>query len=101
MNLTGLHLPAFGVYAVRVDVLDGANAGSNAGVASLGVRPTFGANTPNLESFLFDFEGDLYGATLSVSLVAYLRGEEKFDSLDALITQMNDDSARARKILGV
>jgi riboflavin kinase/FMN adenylyltransferase len=59
----------------------------------------FGINRPNLETFLFDFTGDLYGATLSVALVDYLRPEEKFDGLDALITQMDADSAKSRAIL--
>ena len=96
MSIDGLHPPALGVYAVLVDVLDGEHRGSYHGVASLGVRPMFGENTANLETFLFDFTGDLYGATLSVGLVDYLRPEEKFDSLEALITQMDADSTRAR-----
>lgn len=99
MDLTGLHLPRFGVYAVTVDILDGPHKGQVKGVASLGVRPMFGENVPNLETFLFDFSGDLYGAHLSVGLVEFLRGEENFDSLDALIQQMDADSAQARKIL--
>ncbi|WP_299871490.1 bifunctional riboflavin kinase/FAD synthetase [uncultured Sulfitobacter sp.] len=99
MSIEGLHPPAFGVYAVLVDVLEGPQAGSYHGVASLGVRPMFGVNTPNIETYLFDFKGDLYGKSLSVGLVEHLRGEEKFDSLDALIAQMDDDSARARAIL--
>jgi riboflavin kinase/FMN adenylyltransferase len=97
--LDGLHLPKFGVYAVRVSVLTGENAGDYTGVASLGVRPMFDGEEPNLETFLFDFRGDLYGARISVALVAYLRGEERFDSLEALISQMDADSARAREIL--
>jgi riboflavin kinase/FMN adenylyltransferase len=99
MSIDGLHLPAFGVYAVLVDVLEGPHKGSYHGVASMGVRPMFGENTPNLESFIFDFKGDLYGTPLSVALVEHLRGEEKFDSLEALITQMDTDSLRARAIL--
>ncbi len=99
MSIDGLHPPAFGVYAVLVEVLEGPHKGSYHGVASLGVRPMFGANRPNLETFVFDFSGDLYGTPLSVALVEHLRGEEKFDSLDALITQMDRDSARARAIL--
>ena len=99
MSIDGLHQPAFGVYAVLVDVLDGPHAGAYHGVASLGVRPMFGENTANLETYLFDFKGDLYGAQLSVALVAHLRGEEKFDSLEALITQMDADSAEARAVL--
>ncbi len=99
MSIDGLHPPAFGVYAVLVDILDGKHAGSYHGVASLGVRPMFGENRPNLETFIFDFKGDIYGANLSVALVEHLRGEAKFDSLDALVTQMDADSARARAIL--
>lgn len=99
MSIDGLHPPKFGVYAVKVRVLDGDHAGEYDGVASMGVRPMFGENHPNLETFLFDFVGDLYGRHLSVALVAYLRPEEKFDNLDALIAQMDADSATARAIL--
>lgn len=99
MSLAGLHLPRFGVYAVRVQVMDGPHRGHYDGVASLGVRPMFGVNAPNLETFVFDFAGDLYGTHLSVALVAYLRPELKFDGLEALITQMDADSAQARAIL--
>jgi riboflavin kinase/FMN adenylyltransferase len=99
MSIDGLHPPAFGVYAVLVDVLEGPQAGRYHGVASLGVRPMFGENKANLETFIFDFKGDLYGKHISVALVEYLRGEEKFDGLDALIAQMDADSAQARAIL--
>ncbi|MFN3721592.1 MAG: bifunctional riboflavin kinase/FAD synthetase [Paracoccaceae bacterium] len=99
MALSGLHLPKLGVYAVRVDVLTGPHIGSYSGAASLGVRPMFGVNQPNLETFVFDFTGDLYGSHLSVAFVDYLRPELKFDGLPALITQMDADCARARAIL--
>lgn len=99
MSIAGLHPPKFGVYAVKVDVLDGAHKGTYNGAASIGVRPMFGENIPNCETFIFDFKGDLYGATLSVALVDYLRPELKFDGLDALITQMDADCDIARKIL--
>ncbi|MFV0514244.1 MAG: bifunctional riboflavin kinase/FAD synthetase [Jhaorihella sp.] len=99
MSIQGLHPPAFGVYAVLVDVLDGPHAGSYRGAASLGVRPMFGGVLPNIETFIFDFSGDLYGATLSIGLVDFLRPEQKFDSLDALIGQMRADCERARDIL--
>lgn len=98
-SIDGLHPPAFGVYAVLVDVLDGPHAGSYHGAASVGVRPMFDGDHPNLETFLFDFTGNLYGATLSVGLVDYLRPEMKFDGLDSLIAQMEADCARARDIL--
>ncbi len=99
MSIAGLHPPRFGVYAVRVRVEDGDHAGEYDGVASLGVRPMFGENLPNLETHVFDFQGDLYGTEVSVALVSYLRPEVKFDSLDALIAQMDKDSARAREVL--
>lgn len=99
MSIEGLHQPAFGVYAVLVDVLDGPHQGSYHGAASLGVRPMFNGEQPNIETFLFDFSGDLYGATLSVGLVEFLRPELTFDGLDALIAQMEADCAKAREIL--
>ncbi|MCB2137109.1 MAG: riboflavin kinase, partial [Rhodobacteraceae bacterium] len=99
MGVEGLHLPKLGVYAVKADILTGPHAGSYDGAASLGVRPMFGDNRPNLETFLFDFTGDLYGEHLSVALVDYLRPEMTFDGLPALIAQMNADCDRARSIL--
>lgn len=99
MSLAGLHLPRFGVYAVRVDVLTGPHAGHYMGAASLGVRPMFGQNLPNLETYLLDFDGDLYGQHLSVAFVEFLRPELRFGSLPALITQMDADCEKARRIL--
>jgi riboflavin kinase/FMN adenylyltransferase len=99
MALEGLHVPKLGVYAVLVDVLDGPHKSTYHGVANLGIRPMFARPTPNLESFLFDFSGDLYGCTLSVGLVEWLRGEMRFDGLPALIAQMDRDSAAARASL--
>ncbi len=99
MSITGLHPPKHGVYAVKVDVLSGPHEGTYDGASSIGVRPMFGENLPNCETFIFDFKGDLYGTHLSVALVDYLRPELKFDGLDALITQMDADCAEARKIL--
>ncbi len=99
MSIDGLHPPKFGVYAVLVDVLDGPNAGSYHGAASVGVRPMFDGDHPNIETFLFDFSGNLYGATLSVGLVDYLRPEMKFDGLEALMDQMHADCDEARALL--
>ncbi|MEZ5722879.1 MAG: bifunctional riboflavin kinase/FAD synthetase [Paracoccaceae bacterium] len=99
MSIEGLHPPRFGVYVVKVDVLTGPHAGEYGGAASVGVRPTFGVHHPNLESYIFDFSGDIYGEHLSVALVDYLRPEEKFDSVEALIAQMDADCARARAVL--
>lgn len=99
MGLDGLHLPRHGVYAVLVDVLSGPHAGQYEGVASLGVRPMFGENTANLETHLFGFQGDLYGEQMSVALVDWLRSEQRFDGIDALVTQMGRDSANAKEKL--
>lgn len=99
MSIAGLHPPRYGVYAVKVDVLDGPFAGCYDGAASIGTRPMFGGNIPNCETFLFDFSGDLYGSTLSVALIDFLRPELKFDSLEALITQMGADCDQARGLL--
>lgn len=99
MSIDGLHPPKHGVYAVLLDVLEGPHAGSYKGAASIGVRPMFGENRANLETYIFDFSGDLYSSKVSVALVEYLRPEVKFDSLDALITQMDADCLQARAIL--
>lgn len=99
MSIAGLHPPRFGVYAVTVDVLEGPQAGSYQGAASIGVRPQFGGEVANCETFLFDFSGDLYGKHLSVGLVDYLRPEAKFESLDGLLAQMEADCVLARQRL--
>ena len=99
MSIAGLHPPKFGVYAVQIDILTGIHKGSYGGAASIGTRPMFGENLPNLESFIFDFKGDIYGEDISVALSDYLRPEEVFDNVDALIAQMDADCARARDIL--
>ncbi len=84
-----------GIYAVRATV-DGRTYDA---VASWGRRPTVDNGAPLLETFLFDFSGDLYGKTMEVSFLAWLRAEEKFESLEALTTQMQRDAANARTAL--
>lgn len=86
---------AHGIYAVRAHV----GGQAHAGVASFGRRPQFDNGAPLLEVHLFDFAGDLYGQVMRVDFHAYLRGEAKFESLAALIAQMDRDSAEARAIL--
>ena len=84
-----------GIYAVRVGI-----GGKRVdGVASFGRRPTFDNGAPLLEVFLFDFAGDLYGQRLDVAFIGFIRDELKFDGVEALVRQMNDDSARARALL--
>lgn len=99
MSINRLHPPRFGIYAVKVDVLTGPYQGCYNGAASVGVRPMFGENKPNLETFIFDFSGDLYGEHLSIAFVDYLRDEAKFENLGELVDQMDKDCTRARKIL--
>ena len=86
-----------GIYAVRTRLSDGREV---AGVAYVGRRPTVDLGTEErLEVHLFDFDEDLYGQTLETDLTAFLRGDEKFDSLDAMIVQMDADKAQARALL--
>jgi riboflavin kinase/FMN adenylyltransferase len=88
--------PAYGVYATRTRLTDGRVIG---GVANLGVRPMYELDTPLLEVWLFDLDEDLYGQTIETELVAFLRGEMKFDGLDALKRQIDTDAEAARAIL--
>lgn len=84
-----------GIYAVKVRTRDGWQDG----VASYGRRPTFDNGARLFEVHIFDFAGDLYDQTLRVHLVSYLRGEQKFDSVEALVAQMDRDSEEARAAL--
>jgi len=84
-----------GIYAVRV----GLGGRLQDGVASFGCRPMFDNGAPVLEVVLFDFEGDLYGQNLDVAFIAWIRQEMRFDGIEALIRQMDEDSARAREAL--
>ncbi len=84
-----------GIYAVRVDV-----AGKrHDGVASFGRRPMFDDGAPLLEVFLFDFDGDLYGRTIDVAFIGWIRHEQKFESVDMLKRQMASDASQARDAL--
>lgn len=84
-----------GIYAVRVFV-EGRKYNA---AAYLGTRPTFDAGAPLLESFLFDFDGDLYGHAIIVEFVDFIRADAKFKSAEALMTQMQVDCAKAQQIL--
>ncbi|WP_306120848.1 MULTISPECIES: bifunctional riboflavin kinase/FAD synthetase [unclassified Roseitalea] len=97
MAIAGDSPLAHGIYAVRFFRADGT---IHEGVASYGRRPTVTEEgAPLFETFLFDFDGALYGEDCTVSVCAFLRGEEKFDTLDALVAQMRRDEAQARAIL--
>ena len=84
-----------GIYAVRV----AAGERRYSGVASFGRRPMFDTGAVLLEVFLFDFAGDLYGQNIDVAFIDWIREERMFDSADALIAQMQDDSRIAREAL--
>ncbi len=90
-------LPPTGVYAVRVDV----GGERRSGVANLGLRPTVEQRRekPLLEVHLFDYDTDIYGAELEVHFVSLLRGEQRFDGVEALQTQIGQDVLRAREVL--
>jgi riboflavin kinase/FMN adenylyltransferase len=94
-NLTlGKYLrPRFGVYAVRGHLADSRMLD---GAANVGIRPQFDPPKELLEAHFFDFDGDLYGQCLEVELIAWIRPEMKFESLDALSRQIEADCAEAR-----
>ena len=89
--------PAFGVYAVRARIQGDDKVYD--GVANFGLRPMFALSSALLEVHLFDFDGELYGEILEVQLIAYLRGEAKFASVDALKAAMGADCEIAKAVL--
>ncbi|MEI9889030.1 MAG: bifunctional riboflavin kinase/FAD synthetase [Rhizomicrobium sp.] len=97
MKLTDCLLPAFGIYAVRAKIVeDDKVVSTHDGVANFGIRPMYEIDTPLLETYLFDFAGDLYGKHMAVEFVAYLRPEMKLDGLEALKAQIALDSEAAK-----
>lgn len=90
--------PKYGIYAVTGRIL--ATGHVLHGAANIGIRPQFEPPKELLEPYFFDFSGDLYGQEIEVAFHHFLRGEAKFDSLDALIEQMDKDCERARRLLG-
>lgn len=97
IRLGALIHPRHGVYAVRARI--GGQGEWLDGVANFGRTPTTGLRDPLLETFIFDFDADIYGKWIEVSLVSYLRGEEHFASLDAMVEQMHRDVETARRDL--
>lgn len=88
--------PRFGVYATRTRLKDGRQLD---GVANIGVNPTTGEVEPRLEVWLFEFDEDIYGETIETDLIAFLRPEEKFDSVEVMVDQIYLDERIARQIL--
>ena len=89
-------VPRFGIYATRTRLPDGREI---AGASSIGVNPTTGEEDPKLEVWLFDFDEDLYGQQIETDLIAYLRPEEKFETVELMVEQIRRDEAAARKLL--
>lgn len=88
--------PLYGIYAVTGRLPGGRMV---QGAANLGIRPTFDPPKELLEPYFFDFSGDLYGQEIEVAFHHFLRPEARFDTLDALVAQMDSDCARARELL--
>lgn len=96
MELERYVRPAYGIYAVRARLSDGRVVD---GAANLGIRPSFDPPRELLETYLFDFSGQLYGQTIEISLIERLRDEQKFGQIEDLIAQMQDDVGQARSVL--
>ncbi|HJT72576.1 MAG TPA: bifunctional riboflavin kinase/FAD synthetase [Chitinophaga sp.] len=90
-------IPAEGIYAIRVQV-DRQGKPLN-GVMSIGTRPTFNGSDLRVEAHIFDFSGDIYDRLLRVEMISYIRANQKFDNIEALISQMDKDSLIARNVL--
>ena len=93
----GLIHPRHGIYAVRARI-EGEDVWRD-GVANFGRTPTTGLRDPLFETMIFDWDGDIYGQKLEVAVIAFLRPEAKFDSLDEMVVQMHKDVEQARDVL--
>ena len=91
IGLKNTIVPKHGVYAVLIKILSHNKHRTLKGAASIGSRPTYGDYEPNIEVFIFDFDENLYGEHVSISLVEFIRPELKFDSDVELISQMKED----------
>ena len=89
-------MPEKGVYAVRVKVNSGQWLN---GMVNLGTQPTFGGRKFQIETHIFDFDRDIYGDQLTIAFVDRIRAERRFESVDALQTQLREDQHRVLQIL--
>ena len=89
-------IPEKGVYAVRVQVNRGKWLD---GMVNLGTQPTFGGRKFQIETYIFDFDQDIYGDELTIAFVERIRSEKRFESIDALRTQLREDQGRVMQIL--
>jgi len=99
LPLGDLVVPKLGIYCVETRLPGEDNWRPS--IASLGTRPTVGGEGVLLETFIFDFDQDIYGQHIQVRFRSFIRGEEKFDGLDALTAQMKKDEAGARAMFGI
>ena len=98
LELDNLHLPKFGIYSAVVKILTGKHKGSYSAAVSIGERPTYGKQKPNLEAHILNFSDDIYGEEVSVSLICFQRPETKFSSSEKLIEQMQKDCIIAKQV---
>ena len=91
-------IPEKGVYAVRVQVNRGKWLD---GMVNLGTQPTFGGRKFQIETFIFDFDQDIYGDELTIAFVERIRSERRFESVDALRVQLREDQGRVMQILSI
>ena len=89
-------VPKLGVYATRTSLKDGRKLD---GVANIGANPTTGEVEPRLEVWLFDFDEDIYGETIETELIGFIRAEEKFDTIEAMLEVISNDATKARDLL--
>ena len=99
IGLRNTIVPKHGVYAVFIKVLSHNNERAFKGAASIGSRPTYGDYEPNIEVFIFDFDENLYGENVCISLVKFIRPELKFNSEKELISQMKSDCETIETLL--
>jgi len=99
LPLGDLVVPKLGIYCVETRLPD--EDVWRPSIASLGTRPTVGGEGVLLETFIFDFDQDIYGQHIQVRFRSFIRGEEKFNDLEALTTQMKKDEAGARALFGI
>ena len=99
IGLRNTIVPKHGVYAVFIKILTHDEKRTYKGAASIGSRPTYGDYEPNIEVFIFDFDEDLYGENVSISLVKFIRPELKFNSEKELILQMKSDCEIIESVL--
>lgn len=96
MLVSSARRPAYGIYAARVHLPDGRVLD---GAANFGIRPTFSPPKELLETHILDFSEDIYGQTIDVELVSFLRPEAKFDDMESLSSQLERDCVLARALL--